>query len=350
MTGYTGTHSKNPILKLFPTPKFLAMPFVGLSFSDRHVRYVEFRKKGWHRNVELKNYSTINLPPNVIVNGEIRDPKKLTELLTELKEEFSINFVRASLPEEKGYLYSTEIPYEPGEDIYDGVGFTLEENAPIAVTEALYDYRVIEVDSQKHLAKTVVTVFPRDFVEAYLNVLSDAGITVLSFELEAVAVARSVVNEEDPKTYMVIHRFNDKIGLYMVSKNVVFFTSTFSLGVDSISANTQKEADEAAGSNMEYQSPDVGLVNAEIEKLAGYWASHVGGGINKGKIEGLILCGAGVNDKVFFNNLVKATKFKVEYANVWQNIFSLDDYVPSISADLSLEYSVAVGLALSKTQ
>lgn len=350
MTGFTGTHSKNPILKLFPTPKFLAMPFVGLSFSDRHVRYVAFERRGWHRNVILKDYSTINLPPNVIVDGEIKDSKTLVDLLTKLRKELGITFVRASLPEEKGYLYKTEIPYEDGEDIYDGVGFTLEENAPLPVDEALYDYKVVSVDSTKHLARTVVTVFPKAFVQAYVDVLAQSGITVLSFELEAVAVARSVVDEKDPRTYIVMHRFNDKMGLYLVSGNVVHFTSTFSLGNDSLSANNQKEVNEADGSNTEYKSPDVDLVNVELAKLAGFWTSHLGGDFDKSKIEGVILCGAGMNDKTFLKQLGEKTKFDVKYANVWQNIFSLDDYIPSISSDLSLEYSVAIGLGLSKTQ
>jgi hypothetical protein len=59
-----------------------------------------------------------------------------------------------------------------------------------------------------------------------------------------------------------------------------------------------------------------------------------------------VLCGRDAGLVGFEEYLSFPLKIPVEVANVWQNVFSYNDYVPPISFLDSLDYASAVGLAL----
>ena len=325
----------NILLTIFPTPNFLAMPSVGMSFSDTHIRFIEFINKGITKTFEVGDYATVELPKGVIVNGDIRDTKKLGELVAELKKDFDFSYVRAALPEQKGYLYKTQIPYLEKEDIRDSVGFSVEENAPISINDAVFDFDIIGVNEKKKKVDVVVTVFPKEVIDKYVSVLEYAGLTPLGFELEALAVAKSVIKVEDPDTYIVVDYIGEKVGLYVVSKNIVHFTTTIYLGKESVSGTG------GAFSLKDIDMSNVDLLKKEIEKLAGYWKSHGGE-----EVSAVVLTGIGLKDSKYQQSLSDVLDIKVAVADVWQNIFSFDEYIPGIPADDAVMYAASIGLAL----
>jgi Tfp pilus assembly PilM family ATPase len=70
--------------------------------------------------------------------------------------------------------------------------------------------------------------------------LKTAGLTTVSFEIQAKAIARAVVASDSTETVMIVHLMNKKTGLYVVSSGVICFTSTIPWGAETKSGKKNK--------------------------------------------------------------------------------------------------------------
>jgi len=340
---------------LFPTPKFLEMTAVGLSISDSAVRFVELNKVGG--NFVLGKYGERSLPPGVVTSGFIYNSQQLANILSDLKKDYGLNFVKATLPEEKAYLFKTEIPKLSQTETRSAISFKLEENVPISTVNAVFDYSVIEDEFSrtKDHQDILVSVLPVKVVRAYFDAITSAGLTPLSFEIESQAIADSVINKKDRRAFLIINLTKEKTGLYVVSDGVVQFTSTLnpdetstprpSIKVFDISQ--QKTSSSAEKSQIFRLANNFTERRDEVRRIYDYWNDHKGkdGERNK-KIQKVILCGESDEKETFAEHLRLALKTEVDIAQVWSNCFPFEDYIPPMPLTESLPYAAAIGLAL----
>jgi type IV pilus assembly protein PilM len=138
--------SRKIFSNIFPPPNFLQMPTVGLDITDTSIRYVQLKHTGMH--FEVGTYGEQTIPKNVVEEGYIKDKMALTAILSDLQKKHNFRYVVASLPEEKSYLFKTSIPFMPERDIRNALQFKIEENVPIAMADAIFDYTVIKKTRQ----------------------------------------------------------------------------------------------------------------------------------------------------------------------------------------------------------
>lgn len=353
--------------EFFPPPKFLEMPAVGLDISDTAVTALELiRRKGAYA---VGRYGQRAFPLGVISGGYVNDKERVVAELAKLKDELRLDFVNASLSEEKAYLFKTSIPRVPKKEIRSVLDFKLEENVPIPAEEAVFDYTVITQEghaSPDHLDVSV-TVLPRKVVDTYTELLSTAELVPLSFEIEAQSIARAVVGQGDRGTYLIVNFGETSTGLFIVSDEVVSFTSTVSIGGRNITEaiakylsigieeakKIKRERTAVTGrKNMDLLFSLMNAISAlkdEVNKLSVYWHTHkdARGELRK-KIGKIILTGRDSALPGFDEYLAISLSAPVEVGAVWRNAFSFDEYTPPIPFDESLDYAAAVGLALPK--
>lgn len=351
--------SKKVISDFFPPPRYLEMPSVGLDISDEVVRFVGLTRKNGY--FEPGQYGEKQIPKDVIEEGYIKDKVTLTKILTELRKENNLRFVRASLPEDKAYLFRTQIPVMEESDIRSAVQFKIEENAPVPIAEAVFDYSLIHEpkpgDTHMDIA---VTVLHTKVVQNYLSVMKDAGFIPLKLRIESQAIAHAVIPYADPKTYLIVAIRETKTVITIKSRNVIQFSSTIPIGGESIRNSIQKsfsvgekEAEDIRSGKVIKDSHEMfqTLANAasvlrdEIQKLLTYWESHTDEKDGNRIVHGIILTGSDVLiglDKY----LAASFTVPVSIANAWVNILSLDEYLPQITERQSLDYIPALGLAL----
>lgn len=359
------TKNKSFLRKFFPIPKFLMMPATGVDISDNSIRFIEFENKRDGR--VIKKFGNYNIPNGIISKGEIQDIAKLTDILKVFKKENDIHFVRASLPEEKAYLFQTQIPESVSDkDARNILEFKLEEYVPLSPKEAVFDYEILpkHKKEQGHF-DIAVAVYPKQTIEKYTSIFTDAGITLLSLEIEAQAIARSVIRDGDDGTYMIIDFGKTRIGFSVVSNNVLSFTSTLEVAEDGLSRAIMKYMNVAEEETDRIKNED-GLINTrgnkelfgalinviesfrdDIDKHYKYWGTRVdetGGRVDP--IDKIIICGGNSNLAGLPEFLSGSLKVPVERANVWMNAISFDDYIPEINRFHSYSYATAIGLAL----
>jgi len=316
--------------KYFPPPKFLDEPYAGIDISDSAVRCIQFAKGsgafGRSGGLIVAKFGMKPLAQGIVEAGFVKEKEKLTAVVAELARELNLDRVRASLPEEEMYIFKTQVPANTDrKTMAQNIEFKLEENVPLSPANAIFYFDVIP-GTENPSAGTVsasVTVAPRKVVETYLEILNNAGLTVISFEMQARALTRVFIEKKtDPsfhETLLIVQIFSRKIGVYVTYDGVACFTSTVS-----------------RGENL------AETIVAETKKIRDYWTER---GEGKKEIDRIIISGSDALSADLVGQIAPEPGIHVEVANVWRNAFSTEDFVSPINAADSLDYAVAAGLA-----
>ncbi len=355
---------RSKFFQFFPPPLFLQMQSVGLDISDAAMRFVELVPT--HKGLVVGRFGEQMIPRGVIESGEIKKPEELRAIFTEMKKKHNLEFVSASLPEEKTYSFSLVLPVMKYDNVRSSIELALEDNVPLKPEEALFDYEIVHESDTGMVVN--VSVVPIELVSGYLEAFSGTGITPVSFEVETDAVARAVIPASNMLAHLVVDFGRTRSGVTIVSQGVVRFTSTVAIGggliTEAIAKTlniTHNEAEKVkhekgifgGGSdelNLVIMSKIV-VLKDEIYRHLAYWNTHENElGEKHAKVEKVILCGGDSNLTGFREYLSGELGLPVEIANVMVNVNTLDVYVPDISFNDSLRYATAVGLALRSSK
>ncbi len=351
----------NLFFRLFPPPKFLTMPAVGLDISDKIIRFAGLR--AGVRGLELDVFGEISFPPGAIEEGFIKNKDVVVSALTTLRQKHNLRYVNVSLPEEKAYLFSIELPAMEIKDIRSALSFKIEENVPVKLADAIFDYYFIAPPIAGQPLKLGVAVTHTKVVQSYMDVVTDAGLTPLSLQVESQAVARVAIPKQrhlpESSAHIVVAVRDTKTVFAIVASDTIRFSSTLAIGGQSIVESIKKsfsvdtaEAEKIRNGKESRERDELffSLINAasvirdEVGRLLAYWESH--GDPLSPTIVDIALTGGdtllGLTDY-----LSRSFDVPVRVANVWQNIHSLETMVPAMTYRESLDYAPALGLALA---
>lgn len=353
---------------ILPPPRFLAMPSVGVDISDTSMKYVAFEPSlRPQAKRTLKYWGDIDIPNGVLNRGEVSDVKQLAAVLKEFKAKTGADFVRVSLPEERAYLFETEIKQDtPAAEIRSTLEFRLEENVPIPSRDVFFDYDVLPHHQNERSVKVVVAAYARDTILKYHEACISAGLTPLSFEVEAQAMAHAVIAENDTGTTMIVDFGKTRTGIGIVTAGVLMYTSTIDIGGRNLSDAMRKVLGEVAESELTIIKNTKGLIQTidesdvydslistvsvikdEVASRMQYWhlkeTTHPTRRIKK-----IILCGGSANLKGFPEYLSELLEVPCERADVWQNTHTFNDAIPPIEKRFSYGFATAIGLALKQ--
>lgn len=341
------------------------MEGVGVDLSEVSLRFVKITGNG-KKGFDVLNFGEYKIPDGVISLGQIEKPEVLRDILIRFKNEHDIQFVHASLPESIAYLSEMEIPRTKDGDLYESIELQLEEHVPINLDDAAFDYEIIDTGNKRSdVIKMMVSATQKKNVQAYQDIFSSAGITLLSLETDATALLRVVIPKGSQETTLILDMGRTKTGVYIVSKGIVSFVSDIEIGGKDIIAAIMKdsvltieEVKEMYKKLEQNEKPEdkrnyeivlrvFSDIKEEVNKHFIFWNTYKDkNGQKKDKIEKIILCGSGATIFGLQEYLSSELKIPVEIANVWGNLFSFDDTIPEISFHDSLLYSTAIGLSL----
>lgn len=309
------------LFKMFPPPTLLAVPYAGLDISDDAIHIISYGSN--FGRTYIKSFFSVDLPEGLMDGGGTKDEAKLTQEIRSCADHIGFTHVKVAIPEEKAYLFETEVPMADIKSIRQNIESKLEENVPLTAKDALFYFDLLPPATEKGPLRASVSVVPRTYIEHILKIVKNAGLTVVAFEVVPRALARMAVNSLE--TSVLIHLMKHKIGAYIVSERSVYFTSTLSNRI-------------LTGSRL---SPSDAL-KQEIERINEYWMSHAA----NLPIKRIFLIG---KDALTFEKELGGSVLNppvpVSVPNVWEVVCG-STYVCPISKDQSLEYAVAAGLAL----
>lgn len=346
--------------RYFPTPSYLAMNSFAIDISDQSIKYGELLATP--HGLRLGSFGKEKIGEGIVISGKIEDQDKLVGILKKIKEKENIHFVRVSLPEEQMYLFTLSLPKVDEKNLKNIILLQIEEHIPLKAIDTVFEYDIISKSNKNILV--LVSAISFVTVENYLSVFKKAGLSPLSFELEAQAISRAVIPNDDKNPVMIVDFGETRTGVSIVHENKVFFTTTLDMGgvslTDiiaknfSISFEKAEEMKHSYGldgiSNIEDIFPiilnGISVLRDELNKQYMYWKNHEDCGIKHDEINRIILCGGDANLTGLADYLEASMKIKVVHANTWINISDMKISIPSMSFEESLGYATVLGLAL----
>jgi len=334
MLNFTSVFSKLNII--LPTPKYLTFDTVAVDISPEKVRVMKLKRKIVGLIPEF--YKEVSLPKKYDIN-DISDPKQihseaikgLIDTLKTLKTELSLNHVTVSLPERKTYIFRTILPKQSASDVASAIRYSIEENVPLKVEDINFDYHIISVGEKG--VDVVVRVFPKSIIKSYTQIFKEAGLFVVSFQSESVALSSAVIVEGYEEPCLLIRFLEDSANIAIVENNVVQYTSTINIDTKQMI----KDYDS---------SRDASEIQQELNKLLVYWFTSKGFEYPHKKIQIAYIMGEFAMVPGIQEFLERHLRINIEVANVWANCFATTEYIPEISQEEAIRYAVAIGLAI----
>ena len=364
--------SRANFLRLFPTPHYLAMPSVGLDISDQSVKFTQLTLRGG--KIVIDRYGERTIPLGVIESGAVRDVEALAKVLVELKDEYKLTEVVASMPEEEAYIVRMSLPAKKESELRESIELQLEEYVPLPAGEAVFDHEVIDPPARKQGGppngqgnyEVVVSALPQKTVKSYTEVFARAGLRPVAFEVEAHAIARAAVAVNEDRLLMIVDFGKTRTSFFVVSGWSVVFTATAkNIGGEDITTAIQK------GLNIPHEQaeklkverglltandqrelffaiiPLISVLRDEITKHQSYWETHRENHGRLGRrIEEVIICGGQATLPGLIDYLNMNLNVPVTLGNPWKNLFSFEKYIPPINLNQALRYTTAIGLSL----
>lgn len=353
--------------KHFPPPRFLAMSHAGVDISPTAIRFIELEETP--KGLEVASFGEQLLSKELVSGIPLNSNPDLITALKKMQRAYNLSFVEVSIPEDKSYVFTTEIPFGDHESIKNHIEFHLEENVPLALSDAVYDYFIIRRNEKDGTFFASVSVVPIGVTEDYINLFSQCGMTVVSFLIENQALTRAVIAKGDKRTTLIVSVRHQKSVLSVISEEAVQFTSTIPVGSQDFTAAIMKEFNvgEADARRLkkekgfvrskENEAIFMSLINTastlkdEINRIYTYWESYRDknkGDVIIAPISRIVLSGRDAALAGFREYIGLSMKTDVELANVWTNVVSFDEAIPPIEYSDSLNFGTAIGLALPK--
>jgi Tfp pilus assembly PilM family ATPase len=313
--------------KLFPPPEFLMMHCEGLDISDDSIHSLCYHNPLSDRRV--KHFHAVNLPSGLLNGGDTTDIEKFRAELASFRKKADLHFVKVSIPEEKAYLFQTDIPSTDMESIRQNIESKLEENVPLSPQDAIFHFDLLPSLTPGSPLRASVSVVPKTYIEKRLELLHTAGLYPLAFEVVPKALARTLVPLHSDKTVMIVHIMDHKIGVYVVSAGTVSFTST-------VDRDTISKSDDPKVSVED-------TISREVIRIYEYWISRH----DTVAIHDILLVGTGAESyEKTVKEAVANYTLNVIIPDVWENINDNKKIVQPISKKDSLSYAVAAGLSV----
>jgi len=359
---------------------------LGLDISDLSLKIIKLKKRG--KFFTLSSYGKEEIEPGLIKGGEIKNEKKLAEIIKEAikkvrGKKLKTNYVVASLPEEKAFLQVIQMPRLPEEDLKSAVIYEAENYIPTPIEEVYLDYQIVPpVYNHLDHFDILIAALPKKTIDPYFQALKLAGLQPKVLEIESLAIARALIKDGiTTQPVLLIDLGATRTSFIIFSGHSLRFTSSIpvssgnfteiiskNLGVSLAEAERLKikygleekvkikigdektELKRERGRIFEALIPALVDLVQQIKRYLDYYQAHAehehlppdGKGVSK-----ILLCGGGANLKGLPELLSLKLKILVEIGNPWLNILSGGKReIPELSFEESLKYTTALGLAL----
>lgn len=186
---------------------FLRNPFAGafgLDIGDLSLKLMRLQKKvgGFGRpdSYTVKTMRVLEMPPGIIVNGEIQQPelvrKKLLFLLGKDKSKFEpieTPWVVANLPEPKSFLKLIEVQSEIEMSDKEDILYQAEKHLPFDLEDTYLDWQMINRDEKKQITRILIGAIPKVIADSYTYLLESVDLQPFALEVEALTLARALI-------------------------------------------------------------------------------------------------------------------------------------------------------------
>lgn len=360
---------------------FLRNPFhgaFGLDIGDLSLKLAQVEKKSGHfgqpDSYKIKTLRVIDLPPGIIVNGEIAQPelarKKLLFLLGKEGGKFepiTAPWVVADLPEPKSFLKLIEVPTEGAEPTTEDILYQATKHLPSAIDETYLDWQIINRDEKNNLTRVLVGAVPKITADSYTYLLESVGLSPITLEIEALTLARTLITagkEYHHEARAILDLGATRSCIIIYDHNTLQFSMNISFSGElintALSQQLKIDYHEAERMKIKYGLTPVktaprylGIITRLADELAGdiktalnFYNEHFP---NPNPVTHITMAGGVANLTNLDNLLSRKLKISTHPGNVWKNLLP-GELIAADKKARGLAVASVLGLALRAVQ
>ena len=241
---------------------------VGIDIGSHSIKIAEIddTKKG----LILKNFGMIELPPDAIVEGSIKEMEIVSAALTNLLTNLRIKNknVATSISGYSVIIKKIEISKKEEEDLEKSIQSEAEQYIPFDIEDVNLDFQIIpsgKKEEEEELMDVLLVAAKKDIVEEYISLLHLTGLNPVVLDIDAFALqnAFEISNHEQSGCYALVHIGAQQLTINVINNGVSIFTRDSSYGGVQITSEIQKKL------NIPYQEAEMiklGAKPIETEK------------------------------------------------------------------------------------
>lgn len=316
----------------FPTPEYLSLNPSGIDIASDAVYFTRLKKT--KQGIVPDVFEKISFGKNIDINETLSadDRKIVVSTLQQLKKKYNLEYIIASLPEQKTYIFQTILPKEAMSDVPSFIRYQIEENVPLAAIDVNFYYFITGQVNRKGDTGVVVSVFPKQVTNIYTDIFCDAELFPISFFAESRALFHSIVREGDKTPYLLVRLLPNRVAVSVAENGVIHYTTDIQIDTSAVTTSLQ--------------GPEAIALKESLNKVLIYWFTSKKDLTEHKKIENVLLVGHDATNPEMIDFLERSLKINVDVANVWVNCFDSKKYVPIMEQKAALDYAVSIGLAL----
>lgn len=344
----------------------------GLDIGDLSIKLVQLRKQNFLRatpRYNLVNCRSINLPPGLIVNGELQKPEEVRKHIQRLlagrnkQKPIKSPWVVAAVPETKSFIKLIQIKKKPDELEEEDIIETAKKHIPFDEDNYYLQWQIIpNINPALNKTDILIGTSAKFISDSYTYLLESLGLGVVALEIEALATARAMITANKIYTKearAILDISATRSNLIIFDNDVVQFSTTLpysgELLTTAVSQRLHLPYEEAEDLKkkvgLDYkQSKNRAwpIINEQTENLISalkdsfhFYYSHFPAA---NKVTHITMCGGGSVlhrlDKIISSEL----KIIARPGRLWKNINNPKD--ERLYKDTPIGFATAVGLAL----
>ena len=351
-----------------PIPK--KNQIVGIDIGSHSIKVAEIEDTA--KGMILKNFGTIGLPQDAILEGSIKEMEIVSAALGNLLQNLKIKNRNVALSI-SGYsviVKKITIPRKEEKDLEESIQSEAEQYIPFDINDVNLDFQVLysgeeepEEEGKESYMDVLLVAAKKDIVEEYISLLhlTELNPAILDIDAFALQNAFEISDHEQSGCHALVHIGAQHLTINVVKDGVSIFTRDSSYGGSQITSEIQKKL------NISYQEAERIKLGAKpfateqrstIEETFSGTVTRWGQEIKRAldfvattftdiKVENILLTGGSSLIPGFSKYLGLETGLKIETLNPFANMEirekSFDTGYLNYSAPIA---PIAIGLAL----
>ena len=336
-----------------------ASSFFGLDIGSTALRAVELHGNGAART--LYKYAYMPIDSKIALSDSKNDQQHLTQAIAQLiaQAKFSTKNVAVGVPSNRVFTTVADVERLPARELEKSIRYQADALIPTPLNESKVDWAVLAdspVDKTK--LEILLSSVPNEFIEQRLDIVEAAGLNVIAFEPDNLALARSLAAPDMTAAYMILDVGQRATDIVTVYGGMPRLTRSIPTGLEAVIRSAmqnlnvdEKQAeqfvmkfglskDKLEGQVYQAIISTVEILASEVEKSIKFFQTRY---TNVG-LDRIIVTGGGSVLPEFPLYLANKFMLNVEIGNAWRNVqFSADRQNELLS--IANQFSVAVGLA-----
>lgn len=345
----------------------------GLDIGDLSIKLVQLKRNSlFHKqhSFVVENCRSINLPPGLIVNGELQKPegvrKRIEHLLHGQGEQKPITspWVVSALPESQTFIKLIETNTPPEKLLEEDIRLLAKKHLPFEDNDSFYlKWQIMpNIDGENNKTRILIGAAIKVIADSYTYLLESLGLGVIALEIEALAIARAMITAQkgyEGEARALLDLGATRSSFIIYDHDIIQFSTSLPFSGEIITTAlsqklhiTDEEAEEIKikqGLDYKKRKDTSWLI---MEKLTADLIEYIQDSINfyythfpnTNRVTRITMCGGGSNLNRLNTILSHQLKILTQPGRPWKNLFSHEpDF---ITKEESLGYATAIGLAL----